>query len=163
MLRAAGVTISTDLHDWDGRAPYHEAFAYEADLVFLSTAALADPERTMRRIARRGRADAVAAHRRAEGAYLLTGGAVTHVSAAAPPAPVVDSNGAGDAFAAATPSWPPAGEPPARCALYVLAGAARARCPPPAPTSSPGATPRPGGGGVPAGRHARGWQPLPTA
>ncbi|CAM5582396.1 Acarbose 7(IV)-phosphotransferase [Streptomyces alboniger] len=84
VLRAAGVTISTDLHDWDGRAPYHEAFASEADCVFLSTAALADPERTMRRIARRGRADAVVATAGAEGAYLLTGGAVAHVPAAAP-------------------------------------------------------------------------------
>ncbi len=33
---AAGVTSSTDLHDWDGRNPHHRPFAYAADLVFVS-------------------------------------------------------------------------------------------------------------------------------
>ncbi|MEU3465795.1 adenosine kinase [Streptomyces sp. NPDC006733] len=101
VLRRAGVSISTDLHDWDGVAPYHEAFAHAADVVFLSATALADPHRTMRQIAERGRARAVVATAGADGAYLLVDGAVTHVPAAEPPGPVVDSNGAGDAFAAA--------------------------------------------------------------
>ncbi|MFF9901370.1 adenosine kinase [Streptomyces longispororuber] len=123
-LRAAGVSVSTDLHDWDGHEPYHEAFAHEADVVFLSTAALADPERTMRRIAARGRAEAVVATAGAEGAYLLADGELTHVPAAAPPAPVVDSNGAGDAFASGYLFGLLSGEPPLRCALYgSLAGA----------------------------------------
>ncbi|APY84941.1 adenosine kinase [Streptomyces alfalfae] len=117
-LRESGVTVSTDLHDWDGREPYHEAFAYEADLVFLSAAALTDPEETMRRIAARGRAEVVVATAGAEGAYLLADGEVTHVPAVAPPAPVVDSNGAGDAFAAGYLFGLLSGEPPLRCALY---------------------------------------------
>lgn len=54
VLRDTGVTLSTDLHDWDGENPYHEPFAYAADVVFLSAAALGDPERAMRRIAERG-------------------------------------------------------------------------------------------------------------
>jgi hypothetical protein len=33
---AAGVTTSTDLHDWDGENPYHRAFALGADIVFVS-------------------------------------------------------------------------------------------------------------------------------
>ncbi|MGW5618390.1 PfkB family carbohydrate kinase [Streptomyces sp. NPDC003877] len=124
VLRAAGVTISTDLHDWDGENPYHEAFAHQADLVFLSGAALADPEATLRRIAERGRARAVVATAGARGAYLLADGALTHVPAAVPPAPVVDSNGAGDAFAAAFLHAWLAGEPPHRCALHgAVAGA----------------------------------------
>jgi sugar/nucleoside kinase (ribokinase family) len=123
-LRAAGVTISTDLHNWDGVNPYHEAFAYEADVVFVSTTALADPERTMRRIADRGRAQAVIATAGAEGAYLLLDGELTHIPAVAPPAPVVDSNGAGDAFAAGYLFGRLAGEPPRRCGLYgAVAGA----------------------------------------
>jgi len=61
VLREARATLSTDLHDWDGTQAYHEQFAYEADIVFPSTTASADPERTMRRIARRGRADTVVA------------------------------------------------------------------------------------------------------
>ncbi|MFB8245814.1 adenosine kinase [Streptomyces sp. NPDC055952] len=124
VLRDAGVTISTDLHDWDGANPYHEAFALEADLVFLSAAALDDPERTMRGIAGRGRARAVVATAGADGAYLLAGGELTHVPAARPPAPVVDSNGAGDAFAAAFLRAWLHGEPLRRCALHgTVAGA----------------------------------------
>ncbi|AXE89193.1 adenosine kinase [Streptomyces sp. Go-475] len=124
ILREAGVTISTDLHDWDGADPYHEPFAHQADLVFLSSTALADPERTMRRIAERGRARAVVATAGADGAYLLADGALTHVPAAEPPSPVVDSNGAGDAFAAAFLHAWLNGEPPHRCALHgAVAGA----------------------------------------
>ncbi|MFF1545717.1 adenosine kinase [Streptomyces sp. NPDC058291] len=124
VLRRAGVGISTDLHNWDGENPYHEAFAYEADVVFVSAAALGDPRATMRRIAERGRADTVVATAGAEGAYLLADGELTHVPAAAPPAPVVDSNGAGDAFASAFLFGRLSGEPPHRCAEYgALAGA----------------------------------------
>ncbi|MEU5951150.1 adenosine kinase [Streptomyces sp. NPDC047525] len=123
-LRASGVTVSTDLHDWDGSEPYHEAFAHEADLVFLSATALTDPERTMRRIAARGRAEAVIATAGAEGAHLLVDGELSHVPAVTPPAPVVDSNGAGDAFASGYLFGRLTGEPPSRCAHYgAIAGA----------------------------------------
>ncbi|NUR02245.1 MAG: adenosine kinase [Streptomyces sp.] len=124
VLREAGVTVSTDLHDWDGRNTYHESFAYAADVVFLSAAALADPERTMRRIADHGRAEVVVATAGEKGAYLLADEELTHVPAAAPPAPVVDSNGAGDAFAAAFLHGWLNRETPQRCALYgTIAGA----------------------------------------
>ncbi|MDQ0994128.1 PfkB family carbohydrate kinase [Streptomyces sp. V3I7] len=123
-LRATGVTLSTDLHDWDGENPYHEPFAHAADLVFLSATALADPERTMRRIAERGRARAVVVTVGAEGALLLADGTLTRVPPVMPPAPVIDSNGAGDAFAAAFLYGHLTGEPLHRCALYgTVAGA----------------------------------------
>jgi sugar/nucleoside kinase (ribokinase family) len=99
-LREAGVPLSTDLHNWDGANPYHEPFAHAADVVFVSATALADPERTMRRIVERGRAQVVVATAGADGAYLLADGRLTHIPAVTPPAPVVDTNGAGDAFAA---------------------------------------------------------------
>ncbi|MGW6405046.1 adenosine kinase [Streptomyces sp. NPDC055134] len=124
LLREAGVTISTDLHNWDGSNPYHEPFALEADIVFLSTTALADTERTMRDIAARGQARIVVATAGAKGAYLLADGELTHVPAATPPAPVVDSNGAGDAFASAFLLGWLDGEDPLRCARYgAVAGA----------------------------------------
>ncbi|MER6328590.1 adenosine kinase [Streptomyces sp. NPDC001034] len=124
VLREAGLTISTDLHNWDGVNPYHEPFALAADLVFLSTTALADPERTMRDIAARGRARIVVATAGAEGAYLLVDGELTHVPAVAPPEPVVDSNGAGDAFASAFLLGWLDGADPLRCARYgAVAGA----------------------------------------
>ncbi|NEA99437.1 PfkB family carbohydrate kinase [Streptomyces sp. SID13726] len=124
VLRDTGATLSTDLHDWDGENPYHEPFALAADVVFLSAAALTDPERTLRDIAGRGRAGIVVATAGAEGAYLLADGTLTHVPPVTPPAPVIDSNGAGDAFAAAFLFGHLSGEPPRRCALYgALAGA----------------------------------------
>ncbi|MER6031459.1 PfkB family carbohydrate kinase [Streptomyces sp. NPDC001851] len=124
VLTATGVPLSTDLHDWDGENPYHEPFAHAADVVFLSAASLGDPERTMRRIAGRGRAEVVVATAGAEGAYLLADGELTRVPAAVPPAPVVDSNGAGDAFAAAFLYGRLNGEPPETCARYgAVAGA----------------------------------------
>jgi sugar/nucleoside kinase (ribokinase family) len=99
-LVGAGVTISTDLHNWDGANPYHEAFAYLADIVFLSITALPDHETTMRAIARNGRARVVVGTAGAEGGYLLSRDTdeIRHFRAAAPPATVRDSNGAGDAF-----------------------------------------------------------------
>ncbi|MFJ1877209.1 PfkB family carbohydrate kinase [Streptomyces chartreusis] len=123
-LRESGATLSTDLHDWDGENPYYEPFAQAADVVFLSATALADPERTMRRIADRGRAEVVVATAGAKGAYVLADDELTRLPAATPPAPVVDSNGAGDAFAAAfLYAWLNR-ETPARSALYgTIAGA----------------------------------------
>ncbi|MFF7236487.1 PfkB family carbohydrate kinase [Streptomyces collinus] len=124
VLAGTGVPLSTDLHDWDGENPYHEPFALAADVVFLSAAALDDPERTMRRIAERGRAEVVVATAGADGAHLLAGGELTRIPAVPPPAPVVDSNGAGDAFAAAFLYGRLTGEPPARCARFgAVAGA----------------------------------------
>ncbi|MEU9171050.1 PfkB family carbohydrate kinase [Streptomyces sp. NPDC048420] len=124
LLRETGATLSTDLHDWDGENPYHEPFALAGDVVFLSAAALTDPERTMRDIAARGRAEAVVATAGAEGAHVLTDGKLTHVPPVTPPAPVIDSNGAGDAFAAAFLFGRLTGEPPSRCARYgAVAGA----------------------------------------
>ncbi|MFF7965199.1 PfkB family carbohydrate kinase [Streptomyces sp. NPDC007903] len=124
LLRETGVPLSTDLHDWDGENPYHEPYALAADVVFLSAAGLTDPERTMRRISERGRARIVVATAGAEGARLLADGELTHVPPATPPAPVVDSNGAGDAFAAAFLYGRLTGADPERCAHYgALAGA----------------------------------------
>ncbi|TGN76337.1 adenosine kinase [Streptomyces bauhiniae] len=126
LLRETGVPLSTDLHDWDGENPYHEPYALAADVVFLSAAALTDPERTMRRISERGRARIVVATAGAEGAHLLADGELTHVPPATPPAPVVDSNGAGDAFAAAFLYGRLAGADPERCARYGAAAGAYA-------------------------------------
>jgi acarbose 7IV-phosphotransferase len=93
-------SVSTDLHNWDGQNPYHEPFARRADIVFLSAAALSDVEGTMRRILERGRAHTVVATAGALGAQVMLRGdpVPRHVPVAPAPGPVVDSNGAGDAF-----------------------------------------------------------------
>ncbi|MEH0842195.1 carbohydrate kinase family protein [Micromonospora sp. CPCC 205711] len=96
--RAAGVSLSTDLHDWDGANPYHRPFADAADLVFVSGVQLGE---------RAGKVAAglaprtVVVTRGADGAELHTGqGEPLPLAAATPPAAVIDTNGAGDAFAA---------------------------------------------------------------
>lgn len=116
-LRAAGVTLSTDLHDWDGAADYHRDFAQAADVVFLSTVALGGRvEPTMRAILADGVASLVVATAGADGAYLLTRtGELLHQPAIPPRRPVVDTNGAGDAFAAGFLTRWLAGDPPSRC------------------------------------------------
>ncbi|MFI8325023.1 adenosine kinase [Streptomyces sp. NPDC085529] len=126
LLHEAGLTVSTDLHNWDGENPYHEPFAYGSDVVFVSATALPDPVATLRRVLERGRAEVAVATAGAEGSYLLTRDRrdPLHVPAVAPRGAVVDSNGAGDAYAAGFLFGRLTGEPPERCALYgAVAGA----------------------------------------
>lgn len=101
-IEALGVPVSTDLHDWDGLAEHQREFALRSDLVFFSAATTGGrAPALMRRILREGRAGTVVATAGAEGSYLLTrdgGPDPYHVPATVPCAPVVDTNGAGDAF-----------------------------------------------------------------
>lgn len=121
----AGVPVSTDLHDWNGRDDYHKDFAYRSDLVFLSAAALAEPEATMRDIVERGRAETVVCTRGADGCLVLTRGGTARAFPAAPlPGPVADSNGAGDAFVSGFLYGRLHGLPPEQCVrLGARAGA----------------------------------------
>lgn len=98
---AAECTVSTDLHDWDGEAEYHWDFAQAADLVFLSTSGLTESvDVVAKRIFGRGRARAVVAMTGATGSHLVVRGEKpVHVPAVQlPNRPVVDTNGAGDAY-----------------------------------------------------------------
>ena len=102
--QALGLPVSTDLHDWDGRTPYYHDFAWRSDLVFLSSAVLGEGVfEVMRAILREGRAQVVVATAGAQGSYALERGSieVRHTAAARLDLPVVDSNGAGDAFSSA--------------------------------------------------------------
>ncbi|TLP59545.1 carbohydrate kinase family protein [Microbispora tritici] len=95
----AGTTTSTDLHDWDGEAEHHRDFALSSDIVFLSAARLGDRrERVMRSIAEPGRASLVVCTDGAAGCHVLAAGSLRHFPALPLPAPVADTNGAGDAF-----------------------------------------------------------------
>ncbi|WP_323747592.1 carbohydrate kinase family protein [Catenulispora rubra] len=95
-----GASISTDLHDWDGINDHHKDFAHAADHVFLSAANLGDcRDAVLTEVLARGRARTVVATDGARGAYLAVRGESTqHFPAVTPAGPVVDSNGAGDAF-----------------------------------------------------------------
>jgi sugar/nucleoside kinase (ribokinase family) len=125
-LSTVDVTVSTDLHDWDGANPHHRPYALAADLVFLSAAGLPDPAPVMCHVIRDGRARVVVATAGAAGGYLLTreSAEVVRFPAAPPPGPVRDSNGAGDAFVAGFLAGFLAGEPAATCVGYgAVAGA----------------------------------------
>ncbi|MFC4530623.1 carbohydrate kinase family protein [Sphaerisporangium dianthi] len=149
-LREIGVPVSTDLHDWDGENDYHKDFAYSSDLVFLSAAKLSDPVAVMRGILRRGRASVVVCTAGASGAYLLeagpghvrssasgpggpsgggaagqgASGEVRHFPAGPLPGPMVDGNGAGDAFVSGFLYGRLRGLPADRCVrLGAIAGA----------------------------------------
>ncbi|MEU8386151.1 carbohydrate kinase family protein [Streptosporangium sp. NPDC048865] len=92
-------SVSTDLHDWDGENDHHRDFAYSSDLVFLSAAALGTRrDEVMRDILARGRARAVVCTEGAEGCHVLDADGLRGFPAAPLPGPVVDSDGAGDAF-----------------------------------------------------------------
>ncbi|MFF0338688.1 carbohydrate kinase family protein [Kribbella sp. NPDC004875] len=98
---AADRSISTDLHDWDGKNDHHKDFATASDIVFVSTSAL--PPDAVGWILANGRAEAVVAMAGADGSYLhVRGKDVRHFPAIDfPDRPVVDTNGAGDAYVAA--------------------------------------------------------------
>lgn len=101
---ALGLPVSTDLHDWDGGNPYYHPFARRADLVFLSAAVLGEGVfEAMRAILRDGRAQVVVATDGARGSHALARGedTIRHTACADIDGPVVDSNGAGDAFSSA--------------------------------------------------------------
>ena len=105
---AAGVTTSTDLHDWDGENPYHRAFALGADIVFVSGSALVDEagdriDEVLTGILRDGRARVAVAMDGERGSRVaVPGRPVVRVPAVTVPGrPVVDSNGAGDSYVAA--------------------------------------------------------------
>ncbi|WP_432944194.1 carbohydrate kinase family protein [Kribbella sp. CA-253562] len=97
----AGRTLSTDLQDWDGDDEYHWDFAQYADIVFVSTSALRD--HAIDWIFACGRAWVVVAMAGADGSDLyVRGEEPIHLPAVdIPGRPVVDSNGAGDAYVAA--------------------------------------------------------------
>lgn len=121
-----GVPVSTDLHDWDGVNSYYHDFAYRSDIVFLSAANLkGEHEQVMRAILAQGRASIVVAMAGAAGSYLLERGdpVMRCAGVAGLERPIVDSNGAGDAYVSAFLAGLAEGLAPAACmALGAVSG-----------------------------------------
>jgi acarbose 7IV-phosphotransferase len=98
-----GISTSTDVHAWDGAGAWAVPFVRNADVVFLSAATLgARIGGVMAEILDAGRAGIVVATDGEFGSMALArGGELRRYPIAAPERPVVDSNGAGDAFSTA--------------------------------------------------------------
>jgi sugar/nucleoside kinase (ribokinase family) len=102
--QATGRPIWVDLHDYDGRAAFHQPFLESAQAVFVNGDAVDDPRSLLEQCLRFGASFAVCTLG-AEGAIALDASRRSHHVAAVPVA-VVDTNGAGDAFfAGALDAW----------------------------------------------------------
>jgi sugar/nucleoside kinase (ribokinase family) len=95
--KKTGIPVLIDIHDYDGVNPYHRQFFEAADWLFMSSVALPGWEEFARERQRAGSEIVVATHG-AEGASALVDGRF-HVAPAPDVSNVVDTNGAGDAFA----------------------------------------------------------------
>ena len=97
LLRGYPHPIWTDLHDYDGRNPYHQPFIEAAQYIHLSSDSLPDYRAVMQQLRAAGKRLVVCTHG-AAGATLLTAAGQWLEQAAVPAPVVVDSNGAGDNF-----------------------------------------------------------------
>ncbi|GAA4035094.1 fructoselysine 6-kinase [Allokutzneria multivorans] len=97
---ALGVSTSTDLHNWDGVGEFRQAFAYGADLVFLSAGKIRERIGSVADdIFSRGRAKVVVVMDGGAGSYLCLPDRLVEVPAVSVER-VVDTNGAGDSYVA---------------------------------------------------------------
>lgn len=96
-IRDAGLEIWTDIHDYDGRNPFHAPFIEAASHLFLNADGLADPLEFMRGRITSG-AKLVVCTLGTDGAVAVDEQQVVHRVAATPLEAIVDTNGAGDAF-----------------------------------------------------------------
>ncbi len=100
LARQLGVTVACDLqdlHDLDDA--YRQDFVAAADYLMLSCANLPEPEHTLGELLARRPEVVALAGRGARGCLLAAAGQVRAFDPVDLPAPVVDSNGAGDSLA----------------------------------------------------------------
>jgi sugar/nucleoside kinase (ribokinase family) len=98
VIQGHGPPIWTDLHAYDGVDPYHQAFIEAADVVLLAGDQLENPRIAMELLRGQGRRLVVCTLAE-RGAIALDRDGRWH-EVPAQPARVVDTNGAGDAYAA---------------------------------------------------------------
>lgn len=104
--RGQGITVSTDLQDWDLANPHHFDFALGADYVFCSATNLPASQALPDLVFNDGVAQVVVITNGADGALIWTRELAAeqrnpiHIPAVAPPVDreIIDTTGAGDAF-----------------------------------------------------------------
>lgn len=98
-LVASQVPIWTDVHDFDGSSSFHQPFLEAASHVFMNADKMPSPLPFLHAIIERGAQSAVCTLG-ARGAIAVDSGHVVHRVGAVRVSPIVDTNGAGDAFMA---------------------------------------------------------------
>lgn len=96
LIKTANKSIWCDLHDYDGKNPYHQAFVEAADVLFVSGDALPDPKAFLQTMRAAGKQLVVCTFGK-DGSLALTATG-NWIETPALPYPLVDSNGAGDNF-----------------------------------------------------------------
>lgn len=97
LLKAASTPIWVDLHDHDGRESYHEEFIDCADVLFFSGERMPDIHQFMRSMIHKGK-HLVVCTLGGEGSLALDSRGEWHSCGICADIPVVDTNGAGDAY-----------------------------------------------------------------
>ncbi|MFZ4058304.1 MAG: carbohydrate kinase family protein [Ferruginibacter sp.] len=96
MVKNSGKKVWADLHDYDGSSAYHQDFIDCSDYIHLSSDNLPDYKPVMERFIREGKKLVVCTHGKAGATALTEQGDWFQQAALA--YPMVDANGAGDAF-----------------------------------------------------------------
>jgi len=97
MVKTAGKSIWTDLHDYDGKNPWHADFVKYSDYILLSSDNMPDYRSFMQKMIARGKELVVVTHGK-NGSTGLTKDGQWIESNALTSFGLVDSNGAGDAY-----------------------------------------------------------------
>ncbi len=97
MVMASGKPVWTDLHDYDGKNTYHDPFIRASQYIHLSSDNLPDYKPVMQRLINEGKKLVICTHGK-QGATLLTPEDEWIGQKAFTQFPLVDANGAGDAF-----------------------------------------------------------------
>lgn len=97
LAQRQGKEIWVDIHDYDGKNPYHEEFIAAADWLFMSSEGLADWRDFIRRMVEAGKRAVVCTHGRRGSTLLDARGQFVDLPAI-DAYERVDSNGAGDSF-----------------------------------------------------------------
>lgn len=97
LVKQSGKPVWTDLHDYDGTNSYHNDFIEASDYIHFSSDNLPDYKPVMQRFIDKGKKLVVCTHGKA-GATVLTPTGEWLEQAALTHFPLVDANGAGDAF-----------------------------------------------------------------
>ncbi|MCP4359485.1 MAG: carbohydrate kinase family protein [Chloroflexi bacterium] len=97
LIKKHNKPIWCDIHDYDGRQPYHQEFISAADVIHMSSDQMLDYRSFMESLIHQGKQFVICTHGK-EGASALTAAGQWVETPILPDFDLVDSNGAGDAF-----------------------------------------------------------------